>query len=461
METSPGPLPRPSAVGDGPPRRGASLCALSLVASILFGLPTPVSAQATERLYQEACDGGDMVACNVFGLMLETGEGVDRDIERAASFYQRACEGGELVGCTNVGLLYVAGAGVPQDTASAGGFFRIACEGGEQLGCTLLRSLEDVSRPVAMERHEKAGRVGDALSGRPLSEAVVELPEIGQRDVSDSDGRILFRGVPTGVHAVRVERLAYEPLFGTVEVPGRPDFLMLMTPAEATDPRASGQVVGRVFETGERALSNVDVSVIGQERANTLSNAQGRFTIRDVQPGLVRVRFARLGYAPRTATLVVQPGRTAEILATMAVEPIELEPVEVTVRSLDLERDGFYARAARGWGTHFTPGDLERIRPIEVSDLFRGRVPGISVVRVRDPSWGYVTRIVSRRGSSFTRGPCVLAVYLDGAPMMDADIDFLPADALAAAEVYHGPGTPLQFGANGCGAVVLWTRRGN
>ena len=422
----------------------------------------PGAAQVTERIYQQACDEGDLTACNVFGLMYETGEGVPRDFARAAELYRRACEGGEPLGCTNLGLLYAAGAGVPQDTTRAGGFFRVACEGGEQLGCTWLRTLQDAIATEPTQRYDKAGRVGDAETERPLPEAVVEVLELGVRAVSDADGRFLLTGMPAGTYAIRAERLGYEQLLGTVQVPGDPTFVMLMTPDDEVDGGAAGQVVGRVLEGDEEGLSNVEVSVLGQVRARTLSNQQGRFTIRDVEPGLVVVRFARLGYAPRTATLVVQPGRTAEVSTTMAVQPIELEPIQVSIRSRYLERDGFYERAGRGWGTHFTPGELERIQPIEVSDLFRGRVPGVRVVRVWDPTMHtYVNRLLSRRGGSFNMGPCYLSVYVDGVRMFDADIDLLPAQSLAAAEVYVGAGTPVEYSFGGCGAALIWTRRGN
>lgn len=434
----------------------------SISLTVLALWAAPAAAQVTERLYQEACDEGDLTACNVFGLMFETGEGVPRDFVRAAELYRRACEGGEALGCTNLGLLYAAGAGVPQDTARAGGFFRVACEGGEQLGCSWLRTLQDAIAAEPTERYEKAGRIGDALTERPLPEAVVEVPEMGVRAISDADGRFVLAGVPAGEYVIRAERLGYEQLLGTLVIPGDSSFLMLMTPDVVVAPDAAGQVVGRVLEAGERGLSDVEVSVVGQERARTLSNQQGRFTIRDIEPGLVVVRFARLGYAPRTATLVVQPGRTAEVSATMAVQPIELEPVQVSVRARYLERDGFYERAERGFGTHFTPGDLERIQPIDVGDLFRARVPGVRVVRVWDATTrAYVTRLLSPRGGAFTTGPCFLSVYLDGMRMFDADVDLLPAEAITAAEVYRGVGTPVEYSAGGCGAVLLWTRRGN
>ena len=421
-------------------------------------VPASASAQATERLYQEACDSGDLTACNVFGLMYETGRGVPQDVDRAAALYQQACEGGALVGCTNVGLLYAAGVGLAQDTARAAGFFQIACEGGEQLGCTLMRELQDVVAEAPVRRYDKAGRVGDVFTNRPLAEAIVELPEVGMRMVSDADGRFMLAGVPEGRHAIRAERLGYEPLLGTVEIPGNPDFLMLMTPAEVADPGALGQIVGRVLEGDERGLSDVEVSVVGQEPARTLSNQQGRFTIRDVRPGLVVLRFARLGYAPRSATLVVQPGRTAEVGVALSVQPIELEPVEVTVRSLDLERSGFYDRANGGFGTFFTPGDLESRQPVVLSDALRGRVPGVRVVQDIIGGQAY---LVGRRSASFGQGACVLPVWIDGVRAFDANVDLVSTTAVAAVEVYQGPGTPAQYGMDACGAVVIWTRRGN
>ncbi|HUP51636.1 MAG TPA: carboxypeptidase regulatory-like domain-containing protein, partial [Longimicrobiales bacterium] len=413
---------------------------LALMVLVTLG-PAPAAAQGTERLYQEACDGGDLTACNVFGLMYETGQGVPHDLLRAAALYQRACEGGELIGCTNVGLLYVTGVGLAQDSARAAGFFRIACEGGDELGCGLMRALaESTSTPV--ERYDKAGRVGDAGTNRALSDAIVELPELGIRMISDTEGRFVLADVPAGRHTVRAERLGYEQLVGTVEIPGNPEFVMLMTPTDV-DPAAAGQIVGQVVDENGRGLQSVEVVVVGQERARALSNRQGRFTLRDVEPGPAAVRFALIGRAPRTVALVVQPGRTAEVSATMTIEPIELEPIEVSIRSLTLERAGFYDRARRGWGRHFTPGDLERIQPTYVSDIFRG-VPGVRVSRVLDRDWGYVTRVISARSSSFLRGPCVLPLYLDGMQVFGDDIEIINAGAIAAAEVYVGAGTPMQ-----------------
>ncbi len=62
---------------------------LFLLALATLG-PAPAAPQSTERLHQEACDRGDLTACNVFGLMYETGARVPRNLGRAAALYQRA-----------------------------------------------------------------------------------------------------------------------------------------------------------------------------------------------------------------------------------------------------------------------------------------------------------------------------------------------------------------------------------
>lgn len=419
------------------------------------GATSSAAQNSTERLYQQACDAGDMIACNVFGLMYEAGEDVPANAARAASLYERACEGGEPVGCTNVGILSEAGRGVERDLARAAGFYRVACEAGEQLGCSLLTALEDAASSAPSTRYDKTGRIGDVETRAALANALIEIPDLDMVAVSDSDGRFDLKEVPPGRYALRAECLGYDTVEGVVEVPGKPRFFVLLTPQQdAADPTEPGHIVGRVTEGSDEGLGVVEISVLGQDRARTLSDRQGHFALPDVEPGLVEVRFARLGYAPRTAMLVVQPGRTAEVAATMAVEPIELAPIDVTVRSLDLERTGFYERADRGFGTYVTPQDLKTLQPLVVSDALL-RIPGVQVVR--DPV-GDEAHLLSRRGVGAAQGGCTMPVYIDGVRMLEPDVNLFPVDAIAAVEVYQGAGTPVEYGADACGVVLLWTR---
>ncbi len=77
----------------------------------------------------------------------------------------------------------------------------------------------------------------------------------------------------------------------------------------------------------------MEVTVLSPARAGTVTDGRGRFDLRDLEPGLMELQLTHLGYAPRTTTLIVQAGRTVEINASMSAQPIELEPIEVTVRS--------------------------------------------------------------------------------------------------------------------------------
>jgi outer membrane cobalamin receptor len=45
--------------------------------------------------------------------------------------------------------------------------------------------------------------------------------------------------------------------------------------------------------------------------------------------------------------------------------------------------------------------------------------------------------------------------------MLDNNVELLPASSVAAVEVYQGVGTPVQYGSDACGVVLIWTRRGN
>ena len=432
------------------------------LAMALLALPGGAEAQDTDRLYQQACDGGDMIACNLFGVMLETGRGVPRDLARSGTLYRLACEGGAAVGCMNLGRLYQAGAGVAADSARASGLFQVACEGGDLLGCDLLADMTLSGRSFDGERYYKPGWVRDAETGDPLSDAIVEVPALGARSISDALGRVALAGLPPGRHRLVAERAGYELLESEIVIPGLPQFAVLLTATAGVDQRAVGQVAGRVTEAPDIALANVEVSIVGQENARTLTNAQGNFMLRGVAPGLLSVRFSSLGHVPRTATVMLHPETTVEVDVTMQIEPIQLEAVEVSVRSRNLEQSGFYERAEAGRGTHLRPSDLDRLSPVLVSDALRGRVPGI---RVEQDPLNNTSRLISRRSFSVTGGECALPVYLDGLLIGASDLDLFPPEMIEAIEVYQGIETPIQYGGGlgqeACGVVLLWTKRAN
>ena len=68
--------------------------------------------------------------------------------------------------------------------------------------------------PALLAQHDStgisvSGVVGDASAGAPLEGAVVSIPELRIRTVTDEHGRFLLRGVPRGQHLWRFQMLGY------------------------------------------------------------------------------------------------------------------------------------------------------------------------------------------------------------------------------------------------------------
>ncbi len=395
---------------------------------VFLGLLARPLAGQDAQLYGTACDGGALLSCNVLGLLYETGAGGTRDLARAIALYQRACDGGVMAGCTRLQLSRQSGA----DVALTDEVLRI-------------------------------GRVADAETGEPVRDASVELPGVGLRVISNESGRVELGRLERGRYRIVAERAGYRTLEGELPVPWDAEFLFLLSRRSAPEPLGLGRIYGRVTdEGGVDGLSDVDVTVMIPTPARTLSNPQGRFALTGLQPNEVEVRFSRLGYAPRTTTVRLEPGKTMEVHVSMTTRPIELEPIVVTVGSGYLDRSGFFRRARYAGGSRFTGRDVERLQAQVVSDLVT-RVPGVTV-QIGQRGTEIVTR---RRLDTGDGGPCYLRLYLDGIPMFDWDLDLVRPEDIDGLEVYQGLGAPAEYrnlvdpdGTFPCGVVLIWTRRG-
>jgi hypothetical protein len=450
---------------------GSAARSLIAGAALLCALlaPHPTAAQDIAGPQEAACASGDAGACRVLGLMYETGQGVGRDPLRAAELYERACDGGQLAGCTDLGLLLDSGTGVNRDRGRAAELFRRACDGGEPLACDVLGDREPAPdrRAEPAQTFFKMGRVQDAATGQPLAEVLVEIPTLGFRGVTNDEGLVPFGAMELGSYSVIAERFGYDFVQGVLEVPGNAELVIFLNRLDIDDPFRAGRVEGRVSDLGGQGLSEVEVTVAGAPGLGTLTNGQGRFTLRDVEPGLVELRFDHIGYRPRTSAVIVQPGGSVQMSATLTTEAIELDPIEVSVRSRALERNGFYRREQQGFGFQLDRAALDRLNPVIVSDALR-TATGVRLSRdPRNPNRVYP---VSRRGSSFNAGAfsgpggssrCVMPIIIDGVRSPDADLNQLPPEWLEAIEVYTGVTVPAEYGgpANSCGVVLIWTQR--
>ena len=94
-------------------------------------------AQA-RTLFGQACDAGELRACNYLGFLYAEGLGDAQDIEKARPVYQNACDHGNLSSCAGLGSLY-ENAG---NNAEARKYFKKACDAGLAEGCSLLHGVQ-------------------------------------------------------------------------------------------------------------------------------------------------------------------------------------------------------------------------------------------------------------------------------------------------------------------------------
>ncbi|MGD8278482.1 MAG: TonB-dependent receptor [Gemmatimonadota bacterium] len=258
--------------------------------------------------------------------------------------------------------------------------------------------------------------------------------------------------------------------FGVVRAGGMAFFCLLLCfggKGVAGQSQTTARIFGVVLDqaTG-KPIEDVHVSILPAGIEDVTSSA-GRFSLRGIPFGRHTIRFERLGYVTRVDTLQAGRGRPMDIVLRLATEAIPLDPIEVTVRSGELDRIGFYER--RDFeinGKYFTAEDIDRLKPLTLTDLMY-RLPSTLVIHA-GPGRTLLrfNRQTDLNLAGRLRG-CEPAVFVDGALVQDQlieprllDFNRVPPPAVAGIEVYIGVNTPLEYRRNACGSVLIWTKRG-
>jgi hypothetical protein len=182
-----------------------------------------------------------------------------------------------------------------------------------------------------------------------------------------------------------------------------------------------------------------------------VTNDEGRFLFRNVPLGSYRLVVTFIGYRTLADTLIVDSGSDFDLDLPLSISPIELEAlVVVTERRRLGPMLGFEERRRTRSGTFIDREEIEARNATLFSDLLR-MVPGARVI----PSgpYGNTVRL---------RGNCRPVLWVDGIPLLTEEgmDDILRPLDLEAIEVYRGASLPVEFGSNPCGAILVWTKRG-
>ena len=208
---------------------------------------------------------------------------------------------------------------------------------------------------------------------------------------------------------------------------------------------------------GGAGIANAEVRLLATEVV-THSDESGRFELRNLPAGWVRLEAKHIGYRPVEYDLELVSGVSYGVpdpMLRLQPIPVELAEIFVSGEAAGVRRRlaGFYDRRDKGVGSYVTVDEyVERWgQPIRPSDMIR-TMRGMRVL----PDG----RVTARR---CTRGG-LPAVYLDG--MYLGNTGFTDVDAILSPyqiegiEAYTDATIPPQFNRLGaaCGAIVVWTR---
>lgn len=208
----------------------------------------------------------------------------------------------------------------------------------------------------AQETGVISGRVVDAQSARPLVSAQVSI-EGGAGTLTNVDGRYILRGVPVGVHEVRVQVIGYanKTITGVAVGPGRPATLDITMETAALE--LEGLTVSAAAERGstssllmERARATVVQDAIGSDQISRSPDGDAAAALKRV-PGLSVVdgKFAYVrGLGERYSSTTLDGAPLASPVPDKKVIPLDLFPSGflesiVTAKSFSPDQPGDYA----------------------------------------------------------------------------------------------------------------------
>ena len=230
---------------------------------------------------------------------------------------------------------------------------------------------------------------------------------------------------------------------------------------------------GAVQDTLGQPLEGAQVEILGSNRTIT-TPASGVYRVEEIKPGRYWVMVRRIGYAPLRTALSFEPGDDRQIIFQLEPLPQSLPDIEVRAEDARWAQrfQEFLWRSKSSLGHFLTRDDIQRSRPVELSDVVRRYLPFTSWEAFYDPyapeAWGsprYGSFMTAGRGGApgSAAGGCPPSVSVNGARPMGgwAVNDFRPED-VEAIEVYRKSyQLPMEFSgwSVGCGGlVVVWLR---
>jgi TonB-linked SusC/RagA family outer membrane protein len=244
--------------------------------------------------------------------------------------------------------------------------------------------------------------------------------------------------------------------------------LVAVVPGLARAQAAQGSIAGRVTDkTTGQPIASVQVTIGGTTRG-TVTSADGRFRIDNVNRGPVEVRARFIGYGVGSATVTVVGGETATADFALTANPVGLDAVVVTASG---ERQT--ARQIPNAVAQINFDDINQTGTPSFSEALNARAAGVTV-QVSSGTTGGGTR-VRIRGSNSVSLSNEPVYYVDGVRVESgagsntigvggqtpSRINDINPEDIESIEIIKGPSAAALYGtAAANGIVQIRTKRG-
>ncbi|MGV3709236.1 MAG: SusC/RagA family TonB-linked outer membrane protein [Gemmatimonas sp.] len=243
-------------------------------------------------------------------------------------------------------------------------------------------------------------------------------------------------------------------------------FVVTIAGGSAAAQARVGIVTGRVTDGAEGGpvLDAAQVTIAGTT-IGAITNAEGRFTLRNVPAGTVTIRAARIGYAERTTTVTITAGGTATVDFALTKVAINLTPV-VTTATGDQRRGEIPNQIANIDASKL----IAESQVSNVSDLLVGKAAGVQILQGSGVNAAARIRIRGTSSISLSNDPIV---FVDGVRINSSTSSFgtggAPASRLndinpediESMDIIRGPAASATYGTDAAtGVIVITTKRG-
>jgi TonB-linked SusC/RagA family outer membrane protein len=229
----------------------------------------------------------------------------------------------------------------------------------------------------------------------------------------------------------------------------------------------TGSITGRVMaQDGNQPVSDAHVTVVGTG-LGAATNAEGRYTIRNVPAGTHVVRALRIGYAEQRQSVVVAAGQSATQDFALQTVATQLQGVVTTAtgqqRRVEVGNAIAQVDAAKVAETKAVSG---------MADLLTSRAPGVLVSPPLNTGGGTRIRIRGTSSLSLSNNPIYVVdgVRVEGTTgsstisvggTTPSRVNDLNPDEIQSIEIVRGPSAATLYGTDAAnGVVVITTRHG-